>query len=75
MESPKKVDLRGVHGAEAFRDLQEGTRLLLTDGSIAEITGNPRDGAMLMIRIVESPVEGRVGSEETVFFEDVKDVA
>lgn len=75
MEDPKKISLRGVHGAENFRDLQEGTRILLTDGSIAEITGNPRDGAMLMVTIVESPIEGRVGSEEAVYFQEVKDIA
>jgi hypothetical protein len=74
VDQSTKVSLKGIHGAESFRDLAEGTKIVLTDESVAEITGNPRDGAMLMVRILESPIEGRVGSEEAVFFTEVKGV-
>ena len=75
MESAKKYDLTGVHGAEVFRDLPEGLKIRLTNGSVGEIIGNPHDGAILQIRIVESPADtARVGEEEFVFYPDVQEV-
>ena len=75
MESSKKYDLSGVHGAEVFRDLPEGLNIRLTNGQVAEITGNPHDGAILLIKIVESPDDpALVGTEDTVFYTDVKEV-
>jgi hypothetical protein len=56
----------------AFRDLPEGTVVRLRDGSAAEVTANPRDGAWLFVRIVESgPGTAQVGAEEMVFCTDV----
>jgi hypothetical protein len=56
----------------AFRDLPEGTIVKLRNGSTAEVTGNPRDGAWLLVKIVEpGPDPAQLGSEEMVFFTDV----
>jgi hypothetical protein len=56
----------------AFRDLPEGTVVRLRDGSAAEVTANPRDGAWLFVRIVEAgPGPAQVGTEEMVFCADV----
>ena len=61
--------------AEVFRDLPEGLKLKLTDGALAEIVGNPRDGAILLLKILEHPNDpSRVGGEEAVFYTDVKEV-
>ena len=73
-ETPKEYDLSGVHGAEAFRDLPEGLKLQLVDGSIGEIVGNPHDGAIMILKILESPDAARVDTEETTFFTEVKGV-
>ena len=75
MESSQQYDLAGVHGAEVFRDLPEGLKLRLTNGAIGEIIGNPHDGAIIMLRIVEHPEDpSKVGEEEFVFYTDVKGV-
>jgi hypothetical protein len=75
VESSKKYDLHGVHGAEVFRDLPEGLKIKLSSGAIGEITGNPHDGGFLLIRYVESPDNpSQVGEEEAVFYQDVKEV-
>ncbi len=75
METPKKYDLSGVGGAETFRDLPEGLRIKLTNGAIAEIIGNPRDGGNLMVRMLEHPDDpSMVGEEEIVFFTNVAEV-
>jgi hypothetical protein len=64
-------DLAGVHGAEHYRDLPEGTRLLLTDGAKAEIVANAGDGAWLIVRIVEDEADpSRVGEEVPAYFND-----
>ena len=74
-ESSKKYDLSGVHGAEVFRDLAEGLQIRLANGSIGEIIGNPHDGAILQIKIVEDANDpSRIGEEEYVFYPDVKEV-
>ena len=40
-----------------------------------EVTGNPHDGAWLLVRVVEDPNEpSRVGQEDMVFFTDVEAV-
>ena len=75
MESSKKYDLSGVHGAEVFRDLPEGLQIRLTSGAIGEIIGNPHNGAILLLRIVQNDEDpSRVGEEEYVFYPDVKEV-
>jgi hypothetical protein len=75
VESSKKYDLTGVHGAEVFRDLEEGLKVKLTNGSIAEITGNPHDGGFLLVKIVEDAANpANVGDEQAVFFQEVREV-
>lgn len=75
MSAPDDYDLTGIHGAEVFRDLPEGVRLRMTDGSAAEIVANARDGAWLLVRITEDPDNpDRAGQEEHVFFADVESV-
>jgi len=75
VETPKKYDLSGVHGAEVFRDLPEGLKLRMVDGSIVEIAANAHDGAVLIVKVIESTANpASVGGEETIFFTDVKEV-
>jgi len=45
------------------------------DGAILEVTGNPRDGAWPLVRVVEAPNDpASVGQEDMVFFTDVEAV-
>jgi len=75
VESSKKYDLSGVHGAEVFRDLAEGLRVKLSNGQIAEITGNPHDGGFLLVKIVEDQTNpSNIGDEQAVFFQEVREV-
>ena len=70
-----RATLTGVHGAEVFRDLPEGLKIKLANGAVGEIIGNPHDGAILQVRIVESPNDAaRVGVEDFVFYPDVQEV-
>ena len=72
MTSPD-YDLGGVHGAEVFRDLPEGVRVHLVDGSVGEIVANAGDGAWIMVKIIEDENDpGRIGEDEAVFFADVR---
>ena len=75
MAASKEYDLSGPNGAVVFRDLPEGLKVRLTNGALGEITGNPHDGAYLLVRILENPADpSRVGNDELVFFNDVKEV-
>ena len=68
-------DLTGVHGAETFRTLPEGLKIELNNGAIGEITGNPQDGAILLVTYLEYPGNpAKVGEEDAVYFLDVKRV-
>lgn len=68
------LDIRGVHGAEIFRDLPEGYSVELSDGAVGEIIANAHDGANLLLRITESQDQARVGAEEWTYFEFVRRV-
>jgi hypothetical protein len=75
LESSKEYDLTGVHGAEQFRDLPEGLKVTLINGATGEIVGNPRDGAVLIVKILASPENpSEVGEEQAIFYPDVKSV-
>ena len=75
METPKQYDLTGVHGAAVFRDLPEGLKLKMVTGEIVEIVANARNGANLIVRVLENEAKpSSVGDEEYVFFADVKEV-
>ena len=68
-------DLNGITGALAYLDLAEGAKLRRKDGAILEVTGNPRDGAWLMVKILENAGDpSQVGEEDMVFFIDVDSV-
>ena len=76
MESTKKYNIGGVHGAETFRDLPLGVKITMTSGMVGEIIGNPHDGAVMMIRITDYPDNpSRVGEEEYIFYTEVTEVS
>jgi hypothetical protein len=71
----KEYDLSGPNGAVVYRNLPEGLKVRLTNGALGEITGNPHDGAYLLVRIMENSADpSKVGNDEIVFFSDVKEV-
>jgi hypothetical protein len=74
-ESSGGSDLKGNNAALIYRDLPVGARVQRKDGAILEVTGNPHDGAWLLVRVVEDPNDpARVGEEDMVFFTDVEAV-
>ena len=75
MTDNQDYKLTGTDGASVFRSLTEGMRVKMTNGAVGEITGNPQDGAYLMVRITENPANpSQVGEEDLVFFNDVQEV-
>ena len=73
--SHSSSDLEVSNAALVYRDLPVGARVKRKDGAILEVTGNPRDGAWLLVRVVEDPNEpASVGQEDMVFFTDVEAV-
>jgi hypothetical protein len=77
MESNTKTyDIGGVHGAEVFRDLPLGVKILMQNGMVGKAIGNPHDGAVMQVRILENPEDpARVGEEEYIFYTEVKEVS
>jgi hypothetical protein len=74
-ESSSGSDLENSNAALIYRALPVGARVKRRDGAILEVTGNPRDGAWLLVRVVEDPNDpSRVGQEDMVFFTDVEAV-
>ena len=74
-ESSSDSDLKGNNAAVIYRDLPVGARVKRKDGAILEVTGNPGDGAWLLVRVVEDPHDpANVGQEDMVFFTDVEAV-
>ena len=74
-ESSSDSDLEGSNAALVYRDLPVGARVKRRDGAILEVTGNPGDGAWLLVRVVEDPNDAsKVGEEDMVFFTDVEAV-
>ena len=74
-ESSRGSDLKGNNAAVIYRDLPVGARVQRRDGAILEVTGNPGDGAWLLVRVVEDANDpSRVGEEDMVFFTDVEAV-
>jgi hypothetical protein len=68
-------DLECSNAALVYRDLPVGARVKRRDGAILEVTGNPRDGAWLLVRVVENPNDpSSIGQEDMVFFTDVEAV-
>jgi hypothetical protein len=72
VETSKKYDLTGVHGAAVFRDLPEGLKLKMVDGAIVEILANAHNGANLIVKVLENEADpSSVGEEQYVFFTEV----
>ena len=71
-EASSGSDLEGNNAAIIYRELPVGARVQRKDGAILEVTGNPGDGAWLLVRVVEDPNDpASVGQEDMVFFTDV----
>lgn len=61
-----------VNDSILIRDLPEGSVIKLRNGATAEVTGNPRDGGWLFIKILDFPEDpSRVGSDDMAFCIDV----
>ena len=74
-QSRRGSDLESSNAALIYRDLPVGARVKRKDGALLEVTGNPRDGAWLLVRVVEDPNDpASVGQEDMVFFTDVEAV-
>lgn len=74
-QSSSGSDLKSSNAVLIYRDLPVGARVKRRDGAILEVTGNPGDGAWLLVRVVEDPHDpSRVGQEDMVFFTDVEAV-
>ena len=72
MTQKSNYDPNSTEAAYAYRDLPEGSKVKLKNGAIAEVTGNPRDGAWLLIKFLEHPDPSKVGQDDMVFFTDVE---
>ena len=63
-------------GGPLLREVPVGTKLLLKDDSLVEITGNPGNGGWVLVRYLESPSGSpAVGEEVWLFYVDVRDFA
>ena len=55
--------------------LQPGTKIALSDGSIAEVVSNPLDGVWVFARYLSSPSDtALVGTEEMIFAQDIVEI-
>ncbi|MFN0071950.1 MAG: hypothetical protein ACKVVP_10740 [Chloroflexota bacterium] len=73
MSEPKKYDLAGPTGIDAFINLPEGVKITLLNGAVGEVTANPHDGAFVLVKWIDHPVDpAKVGEEEYVFFNEVR---
>ena len=58
-----------------LRLLQPGTKIGLSDGSIAEVVSNPLDGVWVFARYLSSPSDATlVGTEEMIFAQDIVEI-
>ncbi|MCK9993714.1 MAG: hypothetical protein Dbin4_02234 [Alphaproteobacteria bacterium] len=52
--------------------IEEGQKVKLVGGEIAEVIDNPRDGMWILLRFLEAENDpSRVGGEELIFWADV----
>ena len=73
MTEPKKYVLSGENGADTFRTLPEGTKITTIYEGAGVITANPGDGAYVLVRFTEHQDPAVVGTEEFVFFNEVRE--
>ena len=56
-------------------ELIPGTRLSLTNGLVAEVVDNPRDGMWVIVRYLDSSGdESQSGEEDMVFAQDIAEI-
>lgn len=66
-----EVEMR-IDDTIPLRDVPVGAKVRLRNGTIAEVTANPKDGAWIFVRYLESPDEpSRVGQEGNAFATEV----
>jgi len=71
-EGERAEDLINVNNTVIVNALPDGQVIKLRDGSTAEVTANPKDGAWLFIRFLTNPDDpSLVGTEDMVFATDV----
>jgi hypothetical protein len=76
MAESKQYDLTGQGGIDVWRNLPEGTKIILLNGAVGEITANPRDGGWILVKFQEYPQDpSKVGQEEFVMFNEVRAAA
>lgn len=69
---PRAEDQMNVNDTVILREIPEGTKVQLRGGATAEVTANPRDGAWIFIRYLESPADpAKVGAEDMAFCTEV----
>jgi hypothetical protein len=74
MAEAQKYDLSGLDTIDVWCKLREGTTLTLINGAVAEIIANPQDGGFVLVRFSEHPQDpSKVGEEDYIFFNDVKE--
>ena len=55
--------------------LKPGTKIVLADGSIAEVVSNPLDGVWVFARYLFAPSDtALVGTEEMIFAQDIVEI-
>ena len=58
-----------------LRLLQPGTKIGLSDGSIAEVVSNPLDGVWVFAQYLSCPSDATlVGTEEMIFAQDIVEI-
>ena len=58
-----------------LRQLQPGTKIVLSNGSTAEVVSNPLDGIWVFARYLSSPRDAAlVGTEEMIFAQDIVEI-
>ena len=72
VQEGRSEDVSNTGDTVALQDVPEGAKVMLRNGPIAEVTGNPRDGGWLFIRLVEYADDpSKIGEEDMVFCTDV----
>ena len=55
--------------------LQPGTKIGLSDGSVAEVVSNPLDGVWVFARYLSCPHDAALaGTEEMIFAQDIVEI-
>ena len=72
VQEGRSEDVSNPGDTVALQDVPEGAKVMLSNGAIAEVTANPRDGGWLFIRFLEHPDDpSKVGEDDMAFCTDV----